>query len=107
MEVAGVVASMPTSAPGQQAVLADWETLQARELAAAQPPRPVTEWWLAASDTAPARAILRENPQWDVTVADRGSWPRSCGTTRWPAGCAGRWSSGSARRWGSRCSGSW
>ncbi|GAA4519933.1 ABC transporter permease [Nonomuraea ferruginea] len=72
VEVAGVVASMPTSAPGQQAVLADWETLQARELAAAQPPRPVTEWWLAASDTAPARAILRENPQWDVTVVDRG-----------------------------------
>ncbi|MGI5270385.1 FtsX-like permease family protein [Nonomuraea sp. CA-218870] len=69
--VAGVVASMPTSAPGQQALLADWETLQARELAAAQPPLPAAEWWLAVRDTAPAREILRANPQWDVTVTDR------------------------------------
>ncbi|MEO3889483.1 ABC transporter permease [Nonomuraea sp. B5E05] len=71
VEVAGIVTSMPTSAPDQQAVLADWETLQAYELAAAQPPRPATEWWLAAADTAPAREILRRNPQWDVTAVDR------------------------------------
>ncbi|MGP3929369.1 FtsX-like permease family protein [Nonomuraea sp. KM88] len=71
VEVAGIVTSMPTSAPDQQAVLADWETLQAYELAAAQPPRPATEWWLAAPDTAPAREILRRNPQWDVTAVDR------------------------------------
>ncbi|TDD11739.1 ABC transporter permease [Nonomuraea deserti] len=71
VEVVGIVASMPTSAPDQQAVLADWETLQAYELAAAQPSRPATEWWLAAADTAPAREILRRNPQWDVTAVDR------------------------------------
>ncbi|SDM64621.1 ABC transporter permease [Nonomuraea jiangxiensis] len=71
VKVVGVVASMPTSAPGQQAVLADWETLQAYELAAARPPRPATEWWLAAADTARARELLRENPQWEVTTVDR------------------------------------
>ncbi|PRX52341.1 FtsX-like permease family protein [Nonomuraea fuscirosea] len=69
--VAGIVTSMPTGAPGQEAVLADWETLQAYELAAARPSRPATEWWLAAAGTAPARELLRRNPQWDVTVIDR------------------------------------
>ncbi|MEU8403816.1 ABC transporter permease [Nonomuraea sp. NPDC048892] len=69
--VAGIVTSMPTSAPAQQAVLADWETLQTYELASAQPSRPATEWWLAAAGTAPAREILRRNPQWDVTAIDR------------------------------------
>ncbi|MFB4276797.1 FtsX-like permease family protein [Nonomuraea sp. MTCD27] len=71
IEVVGIVTSMPTSAPDQQAVLADWETLQAHELAAAQPSRPATEWWLATADSAPAREILRRNPQWDVTTVDR------------------------------------
>ncbi|MFC7592253.1 ABC transporter permease [Nonomuraea antimicrobica] len=71
VEVVGIVTSMPTSAPGQQAVLADWGTMQAYELAAAQSPRPATEWWLAAADTVPAREILREHPQWDVTALDR------------------------------------
>ncbi|MFB4270487.1 ABC transporter permease [Nonomuraea sp. GTA35] len=71
IEVVGIVTSMPTSAPGQQAVLADWETLQAHELAAAQPSRPATEWWLATADSAPAREILRRNPPWDVTAVDR------------------------------------
>ncbi|MFG1944129.1 ABC transporter permease [Nonomuraea sp. NPDC048826] len=71
VKVVGVVTSMPTSAPGEEAVLADWETLQAYELAAAQPPQPATEWWLAARDTAPAREVLRAHPQWDVTVTDR------------------------------------
>ncbi|MEV5892611.1 ABC transporter permease [Nonomuraea fuscirosea] len=69
--VVAIVTSMPTGAPAQQAVLADWETLQAYELAAAQPSRPATEWWLAAAGTAPAREILRRNPQWDVTAIDR------------------------------------
>ncbi|MCK2219889.1 FtsX-like permease family protein [Actinomadura sp. ATCC 31491] len=68
--VVGVVDSMPTAAAGQQALLADWGTLQAYELAGAQPPRPATEWWLAAADPAPARAALRERPAWDVTVVD-------------------------------------
>ncbi|TMR18555.1 ABC transporter permease [Nonomuraea turkmeniaca] len=71
IKVVGVVASMPTAAAGQKAVLADLESLQAHELAAAQLPRPVTEWWLAAADTAPARAALRGSPEWDVTVVDR------------------------------------
>ncbi|MEU8244773.1 ABC transporter permease [Nonomuraea sp. NPDC048916] len=71
VRVVGVVASMPTSASGQQAVLADLGALQAYELAAARPPRPVTEWWLAAADTAPALKILRKSPQWDVAAVDR------------------------------------
>ncbi|MEV0828956.1 ABC transporter permease [Nonomuraea rubra] len=71
IEVVGLVASMPTSAPDQQGVLADWETLQAYELAAAQPSRPATEWWLATTGSAAAREILRSNPQWDVTAVDR------------------------------------
>ncbi|WP_188196458.1 ABC transporter permease [Nonomuraea sp. SYSU D8015] len=69
--VVGVVDSMPTAAGGQNAVLADLGTLQGHELAAGQPPRPVTEWWLAAADTAPARAALRKSPEWDVTAVDR------------------------------------
>ncbi|MEV5558650.1 ABC transporter permease [Nonomuraea wenchangensis] len=68
--VAGVVDSMPTAVAGQQALLVDWGTLQAYELGAAQPPRPATEWWLAAADPAPARAALREQPGWDVSVVD-------------------------------------
>ncbi|MFC7100848.1 ABC transporter permease [Nonomuraea rubra] len=71
IEVVGLVASMPTSAPDQQGVLADWETLQAYELAAAQPSRAATEWWLATTGSAAAREILRSNPQWDVTAVDR------------------------------------
>ncbi|MFI7707000.1 FtsX-like permease family protein [Nonomuraea sp. NPDC049480] len=71
VKVVGVVESMPTTTAGQKAMLADWGTLQAHELAAAQPPRPATEWWLAAADTAPARAALRNNPDWDVTPVDQ------------------------------------
>ncbi|MEW9550345.1 ABC transporter permease [Nonomuraea sp. NPDC050783] len=69
--VVDVVDSMPTTAAGQQALLADWGTLQAYELAAARPPRPATEWWLAAADTAPAQRVLRAHPEWDVAATDR------------------------------------
>ncbi|QFY07203.1 FtsX-like permease family protein [Nonomuraea phyllanthi] len=71
IKVVGVVDSMPTAAAGQQAVLADWSTMQAYELAAAQLPRPATEWWLAASETAPAVKTLKTRPEWDVTVLDQ------------------------------------
>ncbi|MFB9467985.1 FtsX-like permease family protein [Nonomuraea salmonea] len=71
IEVVGIVTSLPTSDAGQEAVLADWESLHAYELAAAQPSRPATEWWLATPDSAPARQVLRRNPQWDVTAVDR------------------------------------
>ncbi|NRQ38297.1 ABC transporter permease [Nonomuraea sp. NN258] len=71
--VVAVVDQLPTTAPAQPAVLADWGTLQARGLAAGQLPRPATEWWLAADggDTGPAQAALRANPAWDVTVVDQ------------------------------------
>ncbi|MGN9838002.1 FtsX-like permease family protein [Nonomuraea sp. H19] len=69
VKVVAVVHSMPTAAAGQPAVLVDWAALQAYELAAAQPPRPATEWWLAAADTAAARAALKGQP--DVTVIDQ------------------------------------
>ncbi|UBU15704.1 ABC transporter permease [Nonomuraea gerenzanensis] len=70
IEVVGVVETMPTTPAGQQAMLADWATMQAHDLAAAQLPRPATEWWLAAGDTAPAVAALGGRPEWDVTALD-------------------------------------
>ncbi|GAA3139521.1 ABC transporter permease [Nonomuraea salmonea] len=71
VKVAGVVESMPTTTAGQQAVLADWETMQAYELALAQPPRPATEWWLGTDDPGAATAALKSHPEWDVTVLDQ------------------------------------
>ncbi|GAA3596279.1 ABC transporter permease [Nonomuraea rosea] len=71
IKVVAVVDTMPTSAAGQPAVLADWGTMQAHELAAMQLPRPATEWWLAAGDTAPAVTALGARPEWDVTPLDQ------------------------------------
>ncbi|MFC5825440.1 ABC transporter permease [Nonomuraea insulae] len=71
IKVVGVVETMPTTAAGQKAVLADWETLQTHELAAAQPPRPATEWWLADADTSAATTALKGHPEWDVTALDQ------------------------------------
>ncbi|WP_346108688.1 ABC transporter permease, partial [Nonomuraea maheshkhaliensis] len=70
VKVVGVVATMPTAPAGQKAVLADWSTVQAHELAAAQSPRPATEWWLAG-DGAAAVAALGRHPEWDVSVLDQ------------------------------------
>ncbi|MGW0806766.1 ABC transporter permease [Nonomuraea sp. NPDC002799] len=71
VKVVAVVDTMPTTGAGQRALLADWGTLQASELAAAQLPRPATEWWLAAADTAPAAKALKGRPAWDVTPLDQ------------------------------------
>ncbi|MBB6554364.1 FtsX-like permease family protein [Nonomuraea rubra] len=71
VKVVGVVETMPTTAAGQQAVLVDWATMQAHELAAARLPRPATEWWLAAGDTSGAAATLGGHPEWDVTALDQ------------------------------------
>ncbi|MFC7588648.1 FtsX-like permease family protein [Nonomuraea antimicrobica] len=71
IKVVGVVETMPTTAAGQMAVLADWETMQTHELAAAQLPRPATEWWLAAADTSAAAAALKGHPEWDATALDQ------------------------------------
>jgi hypothetical protein len=73
VRLTGVVDRMPTTDPGQPALLADWTTLQAYAQTAGQLPRPATEWWLATEggDTGPAHAALRTNPQWDVTVVDQ------------------------------------
>ncbi|MFB4266906.1 FtsX-like permease family protein [Nonomuraea sp. GTA35] len=71
VKVVGVVETMPTTAAGQQAVLVDWATMQAHELAAARLPRPATEWWLAAGDTTAAVAALGGHPEWDVTALDQ------------------------------------
>ncbi|MFI6628263.1 FtsX-like permease family protein [Nonomuraea fuscirosea] len=70
VKVVGVVETMPTAPAGQKAVLADWSTMQAHELAAAQSPRPATEWWLAG-DGAAAVAALGKHPEWDVSVLDQ------------------------------------
>ncbi|SEL69223.1 ABC transporter permease [Nonomuraea pusilla] len=73
VRVAGIVERMPTALPGQRAMLADWGALQALELTSAQPPRPATEWWLAAAggDASAARAALQRAPEWDVTAVDQ------------------------------------
>ncbi|MFD0659383.1 FtsX-like permease family protein [Thermocatellispora tengchongensis] len=70
--VAGIARRLPGTAAERPAVLVDWDTLQTRDLAAGQPPRPATEWWLAVrgGDTAPAAAELRRHPEWDQTVVD-------------------------------------
>jgi hypothetical protein len=70
VKVVGVVETMPTAPAGQKAVLADWSTMQAHELAAAQSPRPATEWWLAG-DGAAAVAALGKHPEWNVSVLDQ------------------------------------
>ncbi|TDD15331.1 ABC transporter permease [Nonomuraea diastatica] len=71
IKVVAVVRTMPTATAGLPAVLADWETLQASDLAAAQLPRPATEWWLAADDTTAAVRVLKSRPEWDVTPLDQ------------------------------------
>ncbi|MDF5754098.1 ABC transporter permease [Spongiactinospora sp. TRM90649] len=73
VSIAGIVETLPGSANGRPAVLADWETTQARDLMAGAPSRPATEWWLAArgGDTAPAVAELARHPTWEQTVVDR------------------------------------
>ncbi|MEV0620863.1 ABC transporter permease [Nonomuraea sp. NPDC050404] len=68
VKVVGVVESMPTTTAGQMAVLVDWATMQAHELAAAQLPRPATEWWLATGGSS--AAALDGHPEWDVTALD-------------------------------------
>ncbi|MER6944892.1 ABC transporter permease [Nonomuraea sp. NPDC000554] len=70
VKVAGVVERMPTTTPDQSAVLADWAALQEHGLAAGQPPRPATEWWLATTGTAASQA-LKAKPEWDVTTVDQ------------------------------------
>ncbi|MFG1702410.1 FtsX-like permease family protein [Nonomuraea sp. M3C6] len=71
VKVVAIVDTMPTTTAGQRAVLADWGTMQAHELAAAQLPRPATEWWLAANETAAAVKVLKGRPEWDVTALDQ------------------------------------
>lgn len=73
VKVAGIVDRMPTTTPDTHSVLVDWTSLQARDLVAAQLPRPATEWLLATAggDPAAAHAMLTSRPQWNVTVIDQ------------------------------------
>ncbi|MCG5211895.1 ABC transporter permease [Streptosporangium sp. KLBMP 9127] len=72
ISVAGILDALPGTTSDQPAVLADWETLQTRELASGRSPRTVTEWWIGTrgGDTAPAAAELKRRPEWDQTVVD-------------------------------------
>lgn len=85
--VAGIVTAMPTVEPALAgagaggtgpAVLADLQSLLARDLAEARPPSAVTEWWLALRDGrgADAAAVLAAHPEWDQTVVDRAGLER-------------------------------
>lgn len=46
VKVAAVVPALPGAPAGRQAMLADWPTMQARDLAAGLTPMPATDWWL-------------------------------------------------------------
>ncbi|MGV9375894.1 hypothetical protein ACWDRB_08770 [Nonomuraea sp. NPDC003707] len=68
VELAGVVERMPGVALDSAAVLMDWQTLQAWNLAAARPPLPATDWWLAVDGDGNAARAAVAGSRWDVTV---------------------------------------
>ncbi|GAA1017061.1 hypothetical protein Aple_062500 [Acrocarpospora pleiomorpha] len=71
----GIVTAMPGTSGNAPAVLADLETLQARDLTTARPPHLAGEWWLATPDER-AAAELAAHPEWDHTVVDRAALTR-------------------------------
>ncbi|GAA0400659.1 hypothetical protein Acor_39410 [Acrocarpospora corrugata] len=71
----GIVAAMPGTGGNTPAVLADLETLQARDLTTARSPHLAGEWWLATPDGR-AAAELTAHPEWDQTVVDRAALAR-------------------------------
>ncbi|WP_030450757.1 FtsX-like permease family protein [Herbidospora cretacea] len=70
-----VLDAMPGTEGGQPAVLADLETVQARDLAGAYTPHAATEWWLAA-DGPRAEAEMRRHIDWDQTIVSRTALTR-------------------------------
>ncbi|GLW08587.1 hypothetical protein Misp01_37170 [Microtetraspora sp. NBRC 13810] len=78
ISVAGVVGALPGTPADRPALLVDWETLQARDLAAGRAPRPATEWWLGlrGGESAAAVAELGRHPEWDQSVVDLASLTR-------------------------------
>jgi hypothetical protein len=73
--IAGVVPALPTTTPGQPAILVDWASLTDRTLTDGLPPRPPDEWWLTARGgrTAAAAGVLSSHPQWRTDVVDRSA----------------------------------
>jgi hypothetical protein len=70
--VAGVVPALPTTEADRPGILVDWASLNERELADGQPPRPPDEWWLTVRGaTAPAARVLSAHPTWDTSFIDR------------------------------------
>ncbi|MEV4218051.1 hypothetical protein [Nonomuraea sp. NPDC049725] len=69
VKVAGIVDRLPATTPALPGILADWPTLQVRELAAGRLPAPATDWWLATGDPQRTRAALAAHPGWDVHLA--------------------------------------
>ncbi|MFI6738372.1 hypothetical protein ACIBI9_36070 [Nonomuraea sp. NPDC050451] len=70
VELAGVVERMPGAALDSAGVLMDWQTLQAWNLAAARPPLPATDWWLAVDGDGSGIRTAVARPGWDITVID-------------------------------------
>ncbi|WP_084965029.1 ABC transporter permease [Thermoactinospora rubra] len=72
--VAGIVEALPTTRPGQPALLLDLPSLQARQQLTGREPRPVTEWWarVAGGDAGAALEQLRRHPAWEATAVELG-----------------------------------
>ncbi|MFC7381744.1 hypothetical protein [Sphaerisporangium rhizosphaerae] len=68
VELVGIVERMPGIPLDQAGALVDLPSLQAWNLAAARPPLPATDWWLAADANRVRAAVAASG--WDVTVID-------------------------------------
>ncbi|MFI7636728.1 hypothetical protein [Nonomuraea sp. NPDC049400] len=69
VQLVGVVKRMPGIPLDQAGALVDLPSLQAWNLAAARPPLPAADWWLATGDRDRVRTAVARSG-WDVTVID-------------------------------------
>lgn len=68
VELVGIIERMPGIPLDEAGALVDLPSLQAWNLAAARPPLPATDWWLAADGNRVRAAVAASG--WDVTLID-------------------------------------